>query len=65
MLAFCQTVEIIVCGIVFRHAVIAPMVTANLFYRFHTCGTLVHHLHEVIVAVGGDGYAHFYLVSTT
>ncbi len=55
MSAFRQAVEVIVRGVVLRRAVRAVVPAATLIDGLQTGSTLVEHLHEVVVMVGGDG----------
>ena len=65
MASFCHHVEEITCRVIFRSDVISsvPVVSAPLFYGFHTSSTLVLHLYEVVVPIGINGYPYCYAAS--
>ena len=58
MTTFGETIEIIVRCVVLRCTVRARVPATELTYGLQTGSTLVHHLHEVVVAVGIDGNTH-------
>ena len=56
--SFAHTVKIVGSYIVLRTAIVAPMISADLSDWLQAGGSLVLHLHEVIVAIGLDGDAY-------
>ena len=58
MLAFRQTVEIIVRRTILGCDVVTPAITTQLIHGLHAGSTLINNLHKVIVTIGLDGDAY-------